>query len=905
MSASAPIVSTQIAAPAADGRLIVRERLRARLDEAAARRLVHVAAPAGYGKTSLVAEWLAAQRAGGTRTAWVSLNEEHDDAGTLLRYVVAALRTAWPGVGEATLTLLNSGVPVTGSALVTTLVNELAAVTADTVLVLDDLHSLADADAVAACRELVTNAAAALHFVTTSREPPPFPVGRLRERGELGEIGADDLEFSTEEIGRFLEREAIDLAPDERAALARNTGGWAAGLRLAAIALRTEPERGRFIESFSGGHAAIGEFLQEDVLARQPEALRQFLTCAGLLGEVSAAQCDAVLERNDSRAMLELAHEKGLFTFSVDAERERFRFHHLFADFLARRLERGAPDLAHRIHLRASEWHETQGEARRAIHHALAADDGQRAAHLLETFSEELFAQGRLELLTGYARRLPDALRRRCPRLQLDLVWIHTLNWEIRAAERRLGEVRAFVEETYGDAPPAALAEKILHREIMIALLRDRLDESEALWSRWPSVSTGEDDYFEGSAETVTMITHRERFDVRFVLASAPRVRRLFVDAGTPFGTVWFDSIVGPAHWLAGAPDDAAAILAGAAATAARVSGEGSPLVAMPSLLLAAVELDRCAFDRARALVERWLPLADRIGFVDQLIEGYLCAARLAERDGDDAAVFAHLQAGDALAAEYGFERLAAHLACERVRQLLRLGRTDEARDVLSSVAAVAARPLGPPAAGASRADAAVVLARAQAADEAGLPEVVRVLRAWVAFVEGRGCTREILRQRAALAAVQQRLGRPRDAWRTLRPALGLAASSGLVWPLLESGGALLPVLDAAEATDALAADPLGEHVARLRALVAGAVPTLEDVARRPPPTAAGAVHLTPRQREILAAIADGSSNKEVGARLGLSEATVKWHLQHAYDALGVHRRVAAVRRARALGLIA
>lgn len=904
MRPSSPIVSTLISAPAPDRRLIERDSLRDRLDIVTARRLVHISAPAGYGKTSLLAAWFASLRSTKRPASWISLSEEHQSASTLLRYIVGALRQSWPNVGEATLTLLGSGFSVGSATIVATLVNELAAVSVDTVLVLDDVHYLAKDDAVSTLHEFISLAPPTLHFVTASRESLPFPVGRLRERGELEEITTQELEFSDSEVQCFLDREGIQLEPNERRALTRNTGGWAAGLRLSSIALKQETERSSFIESFSGGHRVIGEFLQEDVLSRQPEALQEFLVNVGLLREVSAAQCDYILERDDSIDMLELAQTKGLFLFNVDFERQRFRFHHLFAEFLTSRLARENPPGKYRIHTRASEWYAEHGDSKRAIEHSLIIENYQRAGDLLETFSELLFAQGQLDSLNEFASRLPDTLRRCCPRLQLDLVWIHTLNWEVRRAQNRIAEVREYVTETYGDNVPTRLAEKILHREIMIALLQDRLDESEALWTQWPSVTTGENEYFEGSAESASIIAHRERLDIRFVLSAAPRVRRLYDNAGTAFGTVWFDSIVGPTHLLAGEPEDAVAILSGAMATASRISGDHSPLVAMPALLLVATELDLYRLDSARLLLDKWLPLSDRIGFVDQLIAGYISAARLAEIDGNDDAVFDYLADGDRLAAAYEFDRLAAHLDCERSRQLLRIGLVDDARELLSYSPALKERRFLPPTSGANRTDAAAALARARAAPEQAGIEVERVLRTWVGFFEGRGCVSEAMRFRGALAVTQLKNARVREAWRTLRKGLGLMASTGLVWPLIENGPALLTILDSSEQSGGLDGDLLLEQAHHLRTIFKGDSVPPESVGRSLVPQTTNPVNLTPRQREILSAVADGSSNKEVASRLGLSDTTVKWHLRHAYEALGVHRRVAAVRRARALGLI-
>jgi len=898
--ADSQIVSTLISIPPADRRWIARSRLARRLDAGAGHRLVHVRAPAGFGKTSLVAAWAQRRREAGVPVAWVSLSRSHDDARTLLRYIVASLRRAWSGVGEATLTLLNANMPVAVTSLVTTFVNELGGLGEPTWLVLDDFHCVTAAEANAAFESLLNLAPPKLHFVLTSREAAAFPLGRLRQAGSLFELGPRDLEFSREEVAAFLEQEALALTPAQSAALARNTGGWAAGLRLAAIAIRDEREPGRFIESFAGGHAAIAEFLQQDVLQRQPPGLQRFLLDSGLLGELSPPLCDFVLAREDSRAMLATAYDKGLFLFTADAGGERFRYHHMFADFLRNRLEREDPERARQLYARASRWHAEHGAWREAVDFAFRAGDVATAGALLEAHSEAIFASGQLEQLEALAARLPEAVLDTCPRLLLDLVWIHTLRWEIEKGKRLMRRVERYLERLAASQEvPQALREKVLHREIMFRMLQDQLDEGDALWEQWPLVATGENAYFEGSAESPHLVASRERFQCRFVIAKAPRVRRKYTDAGAEYGTVWFDCLIAPAYLMAGEAERAEAVLRGAIAVARRTSGEASPLVAMPSMLLAEVLYERNDLDAVRTIIATWLPKADQIGFVDQLIAGYVCAARMAAMDGESAQALEILGRGEQLAAEHAFERLQMHLTAERVRQLLRLGRAGQARELLPA----RQRPaLSPPGRTATVADEMLAIAAARLAlgtAEAGA--AVKTTKAWVNHCEGHGCLRDAIRLRAVLAVLLQAAGEAREAWRALRPALRHAASTGIMRPLIDEGARLQRIIEAVPLEAADLEPDIRRVTAALRELLAEG----GTDGGRLPATAPGAVDaLTPREREVLLQVADGSSNKEIAARLGLSEATVKWHLAHVFDKLDVHRRVGAVRRARELGIL-
>ncbi len=898
------VIGTLLAVPPAPPWFVERDALAGVLATAAGSRLCFVRAPAGYGKTTLVADWARRTRAAGGRVSWLSLGELHDDPRTLLRYVVAALRTSWGPIGEATLTLLNTNLPVGASSLVTTLVNEMAALSETTWLVLDDVHGLRHADALQVLQELLQHAPAQLHVVMTSREAPGFPVARMRQQGQLVEIGMRELAFSADEAARLLQKENLPLASGDADALARHTGGWAAGLRLAAISMREQRSTAGFIRSFAGDQSAVSAFLQEDVLSRQPAVLQQFLLGAGVLDELSAPMCDEVLERGDSRALLEQALARGLFLIPVDGAGERFRFHRMFGEFLRQRALRDDPGLVRRIAARASDWCDRHGDTYAAVEYALRADEPERAGELLDSCSERIFAAGQLEVLERLAGRLPPGVIERCPRFALDLVWIHTLRWQITPARRLMRRVKAGLQAraAAGEAITPSLHEKLLHREIMIALLHDRLEEAEALRSRWPLLTTGENDYFEGSAETADLLARRERLDVRYVLAAAPRVRRLFQNAGTEFGTVWFDSVCAPAYLLSGNAERAAQVLRGAIDTAVRVTGPDSALVAMPSLLLAQVCYLRNDLAQARALIHQWLAQADQIGFVDQLIAGFVCAARLADHAGEHAQALAMLDRGDDLAAAFGFERLALHLTAERLRQLCMQGQAGAAREILANSAVMHDHPLLPPDRQASVTRAVAVMTRAGLSrGSSEQAAATRVLRAWIASLESHGCVALVIRMRAVLADLLFAEGDARGAWRALRPAVEAAADSGLLRPLIDEATGSLATLRHAGDSGALAGDPLAPLVAALLDAPAG-----EPDIGRPGGVATGArmEALTPREHEVLCCVADGSSNKEIGQRLGMSEATVKWHLQHVYDKLAVHRRVGAVRRARTLGLI-
>ncbi|HEX7612732.1 MAG TPA: hypothetical protein VF371_08145, partial [Candidatus Limnocylindrales bacterium] len=410
----AAILATKLYIPPSRRRVVLRPRLVERLNEglAAGNRLTLVSAPAGFGKTTLVSEWVAGC---GRPAAWLSLDEADSDPSRFLTYLIAALQTVAPGIGEGLLTVLGSPQPPPLESTLTALLNDVTTIPSDLVLVLDDYHVLDAKPVDDALAFLVERLPPRLHLVIATREDPALPLARLRARGQLTELRGADLRFTPDEAAEFLSQVMhLDLSAEQIAALEARTEGWIAGLQLAAISLQGRSDAAGFIESFAGSNRFVLDYLLEEVLQRQPDAVRAFLLRTSILGRLCGALCDAVMldASASGQETLEYLERANLFIVPLDTERRWYRYHHLFADLLRQRRGQiavlsGGED---EDHLRASEWFEANGFEIEAFQHAAAANDVERAERLIEGGRMPLHSRAAVISILDWLDSLPKTV---------------------------------------------------------------------------------------------------------------------------------------------------------------------------------------------------------------------------------------------------------------------------------------------------------------------------------------------------------------------------------------------------------------------------------------------------------------------------------------------------------------
>src|SRR5689334_14688860 len=442
-----PLLETKLHIPRWRRSLVARPRLSERLSRGAESALTLVSAPAGFGKTTLLAEWLAVAAAGERSVAWLSLDQRDNDPASFWTYLVAALNTGVPG--EGTGALLQPPQPP-GEAGLVALLNDLDAISNDVVLVLDDYHVIDARDVQDGMAFLLEHLPPQIHLVIASRTDPPLPLARLRGRGELAEIRAADLRFTPGEAAAYLnEVMGLTLTAADVAALEGRTEGWIAALQLAALSMQGREDVTAFIDGFAGDDRYIVDFLAEEVLQRQPEQVQHFLLQTSILDRLSGPLCDAVTGQDGGKAKLTALERGNLFLVPLDDRRHWYRYHQLFADVLHARLRDEQPDDVPDLHRRASGWHEQNGEPSEAIRHALAAGDFGRAADLIELAIPAMRRNRQEAAVLGWLELLPDEAVRVRPVLSVGFAGTLLAAGEYEGVEARLRDA----ERWLGGAP--------------------------------------------------------------------------------------------------------------------------------------------------------------------------------------------------------------------------------------------------------------------------------------------------------------------------------------------------------------------------------------------------------------------------------------------------------------------
>src|SRR6266699_1074998 len=451
------LLVTKLAMSPVRSDLVPRPRLTNQLQLGIQRPLTLIAAPAGFGKTTLLSTWL---EHASLPAAWLSLEQDDDDLTRFWTYVFTALARVHQGLGTSALALLQASTlsPLPPIEIVLTVwINDLAALPHEVALVLDDYHLITAQPIHRSITYLLDHLPPQLHLVMATRADPPLSLARLRARGHLTEIRAAELRFTAEETAAFLTRAlGLELSAQDIATLEARTEGWIAGLQLAALSMQGRKDIPGFLEAFTGSHRYIIDYLVEEVLARQSEPVQTFLLQTAILERLRGSLCEAVMGvmrepggEASGQAMLEQLEQANLFLVPLDDERRWYRYHQLFAEALRHRLQRKHPTLVPELHKRASAWYEQQGLTRDAVHHTLAATDFVQAARLIEQAFNSLLRRGEIATLQRWAAALPDELVRSNIELSVLQGWLLFVSGKNDAAELHLQNI----EHTFGINP--------------------------------------------------------------------------------------------------------------------------------------------------------------------------------------------------------------------------------------------------------------------------------------------------------------------------------------------------------------------------------------------------------------------------------------------------------------------
>ena len=892
------LLATKLHMPASSPGQVLRPRLTARLDEGLARGLILAAAPAGYGKTVLLADWA---RHGEHPVAWLSLDAGDNDPARFWRHAVAALDRARPGTGERVAPLLGPPAPTSFQGLVTALINDLAG--EEAVLVLDDYHVISAQQVHESLSFLVEHRPAGICVVLATRSDPPLSLARLRARGQLTEIRVAELRFTPAEAGKLLQHAAPALPDASVAALAARTEGWAAGLALAALSLRGHDDAAGFVAAFTGSHRYVLDYLTEEVLERQDEQLRTFLLETSVLDRLSGPLCDAVTSRQGSQALLEAAERAGLFLVPLDEVRGWWRYHHLFADLLRARLQEEQPSHLAQLHRNAAAWYEEHGMAADAIGHAAAAGEMLWAARIIEQYFDWVFyIRGEGATIHRWMSVLPDEVVRSRPRLLLaqaimaataghfevvepllDAVECAPDDWADEPFEPVGGVVasnlinvpalttlvRSFVAQYYGDAEAtAALAAQTLAE----------IKPGERLLSANANVFLAVAEWLCGR------LTEAERA-IAASVTEWRETRMLTMAAWGCYSLVLIQRAQGRL--------DAAVLTCEQALDSLVTAGRPVPAAGLGYVGLAEVAYQRDELDVALRHATEGIALCRQFVYNVTLADGLATLAMIRQATGDPAGALEAITEADQVSP--GPAGLLNPAPARRARLLLAQGNLPAAARFAQD------NGLGPDdEPDYAREPGHLVLARILLAQDRPGQALALLDRLHTAAVaqDRSGSLIETGALRAlALAAV----GDEASAVTALAEALALACPQGYVRVFADEGppmAALLSRLIAAQRTGRAAAEvPLG-YLARLQRAFGAGRP-----ARDPVPS--GIVDpLTNRELEVLEMLAAGRSNQAIADELVVTLDTVKKHVGHVLGKLGAANRTEAVARARELNLL-
>ena len=918
-TAGLPLLETKLYAPTWRPGLVSRPRLIERLDQGAAGRLTLISAPAGFGKTTLLAEWLATTNASERAVAWVSLSQTDNDPALFWAYLISALQKVQPRVGQQALSFLHSSQPPPVEVMLSSLINDITAADGDIALILDDFH-VVDAQPIHdAFAFLLDHLPPGMHLVIASRSNPPLPLARLRAHGELTEIRAGDLRFSPDEAAAFLNRGmGLDLAVADVAALEQRTEGWIVGLQLAALSMQGRTDPHAFITLFAGDDRYILDYLAAEVLQRQPEHVRTFLLQTAILDRLSGPLCNAVTGKDDGNALLDTLDRANLFIVPLDDKRHWYRYHHLFADVLQARLTEERPDDVPTLHRRAAAWYEHQGMPAEAIGQARAAADHHTVARILVNNIEE-FERAGLYASTGHwLASLPDEMVRERPRLAI----IHAMSalrthdnnavarrlttWAETAIDRLENRGQSDLSNPLDDADGTiigaegldALKGEVLALKLFHSSRNLTPEEMSEITARALALLPPGKHHVRAMIHMVDAGIEMERGNLESALPQLERAIHGASQAKDPMLLAGMLAHRAQVQVSMGRLEEGLRSYRDVLQAARDTAREANWQMCGPHAWLAEILLEHADLEGATMHVTRALDLVSQSPAKSFILFAHAIATRVFLAIGNTQAAIEQLNAAEIFVQGSSDTRFSSFLSSVKLMTYCRTG------NIAAATAVVNDRGLSPD----GRVDAAneeemiayarYLLMLGEAADtEQVLSRVLPVLRR-------RGRVQHEIQALVLQAQAYEMLGNRRYAIAALGRATMLGEPGRFTWTFVGESpvitGLLRALADAVRRGDGPAA---AGSLAYLRSLQRSERHT-SATAAGPPLAVTIADPLTAREIEILRLIAAGMRNQEIADHLFISLSTVKRHIANAYGKLAVRHRTEAIARANELNLL-
>jgi ATP/maltotriose-dependent transcriptional regulator MalT len=908
-----PPLATKLHVPRPPLQLVRRPHLVERLQQAVERPLTLIAAPAGFGKTTLLSTWL---EHASLPAAWLSLEQDDDDLTRFWSYVFTALARVHQGLGTSALSLLQasplSPLPPIESVL-TVWINELATLPHEMALVLDDYHLITAPPIHRAVTYLVDHLPPQLHLVMATRADPPLPLARLRARGHLTEIRAADLRFTSEEVMAFLTQAlGPHLSTEEIAALEARTEGWIAGLQLAALSMQGRTDSAGFLAAFRGSHRYIIDYLVEEVLAQQPEPVQTFLLQTAILDRLQGSLCEAVMGvtrepggEASGQAMLEQVEQANLFLTPLDDEQRWYRYHQLFAEALRHRLQRRQPDLVPELHRRASTWYEQHGLTREAVHHALTAADFAQAARLIEHTAELVAKRGELATLRSWLAALPDELLRARLELCLWQGWLLALSGQYDSAERLLQDLEprlrtstasSELPATSGAADPPWLDAN--HRGLIeytgrMAAIRAFIAFRRGNTQRTIDLALQaleqlpQDQAFRGLVAWYLGIAYLESGDQAKGSASLTEARASSLAADNSYvafmATFELAQMQARQGYLHQADQSYQQALELGAERGGTLAATGPAYVGRGELQREWNHLDRASHSLQVGIVQ-----CQQTGNASIMLRGHIMLARVKQAQGDAAGADQLIQQIPQILRSSSLSPLnAASANAWHARLSLQQGDLALASRWVQEQHLGVDDELNP-----GREWEYVTLARVLIAQHRP-HEALSLLARLLQQAERQGWMGNALEIFVLQALASRARGDEAGAMERLARALSLAEPEGYIRLFVDEGEPMVALL-----RQAYARGIAPDYVATL--LSAAGAPALAA----PAPARSLLEPLTERELEILRLLVAGLSNAAMAQELVITVGTVKSHISHIYGKLGVQSRSQAIARAHSLHLL-
>jgi LuxR family maltose regulon positive regulatory protein len=897
-----PLLETKLFLPARRPGLVSRPRLTARLDRGLASKLLLVSAPAGFGKTTLLSEWLS-PGAGHTPTpAWLSLDRNDNHPATFWTYVIQALRTVTPGIGASSLALLHDA-PPPARLLLTTLINELNASDHDTLLLLDDYHVIESPEIHEGIGFLLEHLPPRLHLVLVGRADPALPLARLRARGELVEVRAADLRFTADEAAVYLnDAMGLGLTTADVTALEARTEGWIAALQLAALSLDGRSDASGFIAGFAGDDRYVVDYLVEEVLNRQPQHVQDFLLRTSILERMSGPLCDALTGQPGGRSTLEALDRKNLFLVPLDDNRQWYRYHHLFADVLQARLLDERPEQVPVLHRAASDWLGQQGHHPAAINHAMAGQDFARAADLVELELSVLRRDRREAPLRAWLELLPDDVLRVRPVLCNGLGGSRLSTGTMEGVEDRLDDAQRWLDLSPADAVASGMvvvneeefrrlpAGVAIHRA-GLALGRGDVTAAAAFARQAMDAALADDHLARGAASALGGLAAWATGDLELAQESYAACLVEFDQIGHVSDLFGCSIALADIQLARGRLREARVTFDRALALASGHDGAVLRGTADMHVGLAALYVELDDLVAAREQLARSADLGEHAGLPQNPYRWRVTMARVLQAEGDQAAALARLD--EAVRVYVGdFSPDVRPVPALVARAWLGQGRLDEALDWVSRRGLSVTDDLSYLRECEHLTLAKVLMAQhVRGVDPDALDRAVDLLERLALAAEGGRRFGSLIEIQATKAVAHHlRADRP-AALSALEVALGLAQPEGHVRTFVEQGAPMMTLLTAA------AAQGNAPRYARRLLACFGTGPALPGGADLVEP-------LSDRERDVLRMLGTELSGPEIARELVVSLNTVRSHTKSIYAKLGVNSRRSAVSRARELDLL-